>query len=215
VLYFFPKQLSPHRSILLPGVKRPPRTLSSADLETTRHGGRGRGRGGSDHSRGRRGDRSGAGPDRGNPYPPRPANYGPYSHNSDRSYGGRGGNSYQQPVYPSPVRQPYQSQSQGYGGYGGYGGDRPPQNYNGQNQYGSPHRGGASLTGGPMNYNPYGSSYGGYEGGVASAYGAYGGNGGYGGYGQVPANNGYGGYNGGMRGNAPYNSTPRARGRGW
>ena len=48
-LYFYPKQLTPHRSVLLPGVRRPSRILSSEDLELSRaggsRGGRGRGRG--------------------------------------------------------------------------------------------------------------------------------------------------------------------------
>jgi len=213
VLYFFPKQLSPHRSILLPGVKRTPRTLSSEDLENAKNGGRGRGRGGWDNGRGRRGDRGGNGPDRGSPYPPRSTNHGPSSYHNDRGYGGRGGNSYQHPVYSSPLRPPYQSQSQAYGGYGGGGGGRPPQNHGGQTQYGPPHRGIAPPRGGASNYNLYGSSYGGYGGGGMS--GAYEGSPGYGGYGQVPVNHGYGGYNGGMRGSGPHNSTSRARGRGW
>ncbi|KAF9055048.1 hypothetical protein BDZ89DRAFT_938615 [Hymenopellis radicata] len=45
VLYFFPKQLTPHRSVLLPGVKKPLRVLQAQDLEQARNGGRGRGRG--------------------------------------------------------------------------------------------------------------------------------------------------------------------------
>ncbi|GLB33518.1 putative XRN 5'-3' exonuclease N-terminus [Lyophyllum shimeji] len=46
-LYFFPKQLTPHRSVILPGVKKGPRILTASDLEITRSGGgRGRGRGG-------------------------------------------------------------------------------------------------------------------------------------------------------------------------
>ena len=48
--YFFPKQLSPHRSILLPGAAKPPRVLTPEDLEVTRRGGRGRG--GGDRGRG-------------------------------------------------------------------------------------------------------------------------------------------------------------------
>ena len=45
VLYYYPRQLKPHRSQLLPGVKRAMRVLTSADYETLqRRGGRGRGR---------------------------------------------------------------------------------------------------------------------------------------------------------------------------
>ncbi|KAJ7368034.1 exoribonuclease 2, partial [Mycena albidolilacea] len=45
VIYFFPKQLSPHRSVLLKGATRPRATLRTSDLETVRRGGRGRGGG--------------------------------------------------------------------------------------------------------------------------------------------------------------------------
>ncbi|KAJ7591357.1 exoribonuclease 2 [Mycena floridula] len=53
VIYFFPPQLKPHRSVMLPGVKRPARVLSGHDLEQTRN--RGRGRGGWDRGGGNRG----------------------------------------------------------------------------------------------------------------------------------------------------------------
>lgn len=44
-LYYYPRQLKPHRSQLLSGVKRPMRVLTSADYEALhRRGGRGRGR---------------------------------------------------------------------------------------------------------------------------------------------------------------------------
>lgn len=44
-LYYFPKQVVPHRSALLNGFRRPPRVLTSGDHETVRRGGRGRGGG--------------------------------------------------------------------------------------------------------------------------------------------------------------------------
>ncbi|OJA12735.1 hypothetical protein AZE42_05793 [Rhizopogon vesiculosus] len=49
-LYFFPKQLSPHRSMFLPGVKKPARQLTGEDLARR---GRGNGRGGMDRGGGR------------------------------------------------------------------------------------------------------------------------------------------------------------------
>ncbi|KAF9247120.1 exoribonuclease 2 [Melanogaster broomeanus] len=43
-LYFFPKQLTPHRSMLLPGVRKPTRQLTADDLDPrSRRGGRPRG----------------------------------------------------------------------------------------------------------------------------------------------------------------------------
>ncbi|KAF7969495.1 hypothetical protein HWV62_27245 [Athelia sp. TMB] len=63
--YLFPKQLSPHRSILLPGVKRPVRYLTSADRNAIqrygeRNGSDGRGRGGYDQRGGRGSGRGGS-----------------------------------------------------------------------------------------------------------------------------------------------------------
>src|SRR6202035_1526689 len=83
VLYFFPKMLSPHRSMLLPGVKKGPRVLSSSDLDAARFGTRKPNRGGWDRGRG------GHNPSYSRP-PPQASN--PY--NYDRGYGGRGDNSY-------------------------------------------------------------------------------------------------------------------------
>lgn len=164
VHYFFPKQLTPHRSVILPGVKRPARVLTGNDLEVTRNGGRGRGRGGWDRGGGNRG--YGGDRNRNDPFHSRPNNYGSQSYGNDRGGsgnrggyngghggsgyggggyggGGRGGNSYQQNSYNS--RPPYQPQPLpssygghgGRGGYGGYGGDSayPRSNAPGYNSY--------------------------------------------------------------------------------
>ena len=217
-LYFFPKQLVPHRSVLLPGVKRPPRQLSWADTNATqryvdRNGGSGRGRGGYDQ----RGGRGGQG---GSMFHGSSSSYS----NNDRQYG----NGYP-PYQPAPYqqRQPYQPQ-QAYGSYNS--GARPPSNYGGATYNNSTPRGGPPSRGGPPNsqYSSYGSSrgggyasnrggsrgdsggYGGYGGYSGAQGGTAGGRGGYGGYGGYSgqATNGYGGYGGG----SSYND-PRGRGR--
>ncbi|KAF8165046.1 XRN 5'-3' exonuclease N-terminus-domain-containing protein [Crassisporium funariophilum] len=215
VLYFFPKQLTPHRSVLLPGIKKSPRVLTGSDLEVTRNGGRGRGRGGWD--RGGGGGR-GNGPDRNrnDPFHSRANNYGSQQYGNDRggnsrggyggghgggggNSGGRAGASYQQNSYPS--RAPYQSQSpatnSGYGapaGYGGRGGGRPSQSYGG---YGGV--GGSDLSysrgGGAAGYNSSGGGRNGYSAPpTQNNYSSYGnGNGeGVGGYGNYGNYGGYG-----------------------
>ncbi|KAI0796479.1 XRN 5'-3' exonuclease N-terminus-domain-containing protein [Abortiporus biennis] len=53
--YLFPEQASPHRSVLLPGVRRPKPVLTEEDREFARRGGRGRGGGYSGQDRGGRG----------------------------------------------------------------------------------------------------------------------------------------------------------------
>ncbi|KAL4075753.1 exoribonuclease 2 [Scleroderma citrinum] len=143
-LYFFPKQLTPHRSMLLPGAQMPQRQLTPEDLDhrSRRGGGRGGGRGGIDR------DPSGrSGPPRG-PYPPPPygnghmygsANNHPSYSGGPPGYGG-GYNSYGN-----------QSSSYGRGGYsGGY-----------SNSGGG---GGGSYGGGGGGYGGYGnqSNHGGY-----------------------------------------------------
>ncbi|KAF9008770.1 XRN 5'-3' exonuclease N-terminus-domain-containing protein [Cyathus striatus] len=237
VLYFFPKQLTPHRSVILTGVKRPPRVLSANDLEITRSGGRGRGRGGWDRggtNSGRGGGWNSGG--RNDPFHSRPTNYGTnQSHGqgnygndrpANRGYGGRGGNTYQQNSYP--VRPPYQSQpaSQGYGGYGSQGNNSGSygavRSTPSRSQY--PVSGGYVDTqrGGGSNYNSYThsvppSGYGGYGvTGNTTNFGGYdqnqrgydnGGRGGYGGHGTSQQQS-YGGYQ--SRGGPP----ARGRGRG-
>ncbi|KAF9076488.1 XRN 5'-3' exonuclease N-terminus-domain-containing protein [Rhodocollybia butyracea] len=151
VFYFFPKQITPHHSVLLPGVSRPPRILSSNDIEHARNGGRGRGRGGGGR------DRGGGG--RNDPFHSRPSNYGYDRGNSRGGYqgppntygGGRGrdgGN------YGNRDRAPQNNGGGGedYGGYGSGGGGG--SNYSG----GSRGRGGG-YNGYAVNDNAY-SNYG-------------------------------------------------------
>ena len=230
VLYYFPKQLTPHRSVLLPGARSPPRVLQANDLEITRNGGRARGRGGF-HS-----DRVGRGvyPDRNrnDPFHGRSNNYNSNGYSADFGgshnggyANGRGGNG-----------------SGGLQGRGGYGGGRggnlhpsskssyPPSNYGGYGSgsgnhgppasYGRYGFGPASSRGAPPphNYNNtygrnddyggYGTGYGGY-GNIQSGFGGETGSqvSGYGGYG---SNQGYG--NSG-RGSGTYGQG-RGRGRG-
>ncbi|KAJ7276141.1 XRN 5'-3' exonuclease N-terminus-domain-containing protein [Mycena haematopus] len=240
VIYYFPKQLTPHRSVLLKGATKPRRVLNPGDLENIRRGGRGRGGGqrGSNHHGG--GDRGGG---RNDPFHSR-SNYGGNgggyqnsSVNMDRGRGNdrggyRGGNnnnnSYQhqqqqQAHYP-PRQQPPQQQ------YGGYDNHPPPQNnYGGYGGYGGNRGGPPGRGGAPQNYNSYGQQgHGGYG---ANNYGVYGAPaapayaapppayGGYGGQGQAHGypgpQGGYpppngSGYNGNRGG---YNN--RGRGRGW
>ncbi|KAG6907833.1 hypothetical protein DXG01_007215 [Tephrocybe rancida] len=210
-VYFFPKQLTPHRSVMLPGVKKTPRVLTSNDLEITRNGGRGRGRGrggwSNDGANGRGGNWANGGADRqqrNDPFHTRPNNYGQnpqntYGNPRGGSGGGRGydnrGGGYQQPSRP-PYQAPQQQQQ-----YGGYGGPPPAQSFDGYNSG----RGGPPSRGGPPpSYGGYGGyGGGGYGGGGNAEYGnangAYGGGGqSYGGYG-----GGGGGYGGNQAGNNP------------
>ncbi|KAF8974660.1 XRN 5'-3' exonuclease N-terminus-domain-containing protein [Flammula alnicola] len=225
VLYFFPKQLTPHRSVFLPGARPPPRVLSGNDLEVTRNGGRGRGRGGWDRGGGQGGRGSGYDRSRNDPFHSRPNAYGSQQYGNDRGgsgnragytggygrgggYGDRGGNSYQQNSYQP--RAPYQQQpssnsygnSGGYGGrggYGGYGGDSARGNApGGYSSYNGGNRNGYSGPPPQNNYNTYGNN-------------GAGGYGGYGGYGSGSVNPGYP-----PRGGTPYNANAsRGRGRGW
>ncbi|KAJ7688447.1 XRN 5'-3' exonuclease N-terminus-domain-containing protein [Mycena rosella] len=244
VFYYFPKQLSPHRSVLLPGALKPRGALNASDLETVRRGGRGRGGGGG--GGGQRGSwNNNGGSDRGgrnDPFHSR-SNYGHQnSYGNDRGRGGdrgggyRGNNSYQQP-YPPPRQQQHQQQQQQqqqhqpqqYGGYNN-GAARQPQNYG---AYGAPH--GASRGGPPVGYNSYGqqgqqgqggyntnTNYGVYGAPPAAAYSApptYGGYGGYAGQGQGQQGQGQGqgGYptdNGSGYNNGRGGYNNNARGRG-
>ncbi|KAG2056248.1 hypothetical protein BDR06DRAFT_297837 [Suillus hirtellus] len=131
-VYFFPKQLSPHRSIFLPGVIKPARQLTGEDLARR---GRGYGRGGGMDrgGRGRGGHQNG-------------------SYNNGHGYGSTYGRSQTPTSYVSSYtttqsRTPYtQGPQQGFGGYGSSG--QPPiqnygNNYSGQSRGGPPPRGGA------------------------------------------------------------------------
>ncbi|KAI0637898.1 XRN 5'-3' exonuclease N-terminus-domain-containing protein [Trametes polyzona] len=241
--YLFPKQLSPHRSVLLPGVRRPQPILNSSDLETARRGGPGgRGRGGFDRGgRGGYGGSYGQGRDFGNrsngswqngsPHQQQSFNNNQQSYSSYQSYQrGRGGFSQQ----GSPPRNQYNdftAPSRGRGGSparGGYGGGQANSygGYGNQGGYG----GGGGGRGGYNNQSQgYNNSYsqggytqggGGYQGGGYNQggynQGGYNaGNQGYGGYGS--AQSGYGqnnGYGGGYGGGSNPRGGYNNRGRG-
>ncbi|KAK0526265.1 5'-3' exoribonuclease 2 [Tilletia horrida] len=227
-IYHFPPQRTPHRSVLLKGVKPPARKLNESDREWTRRGGPDGGRrGGFRGSNGYQGGGGGGG---------RGDAYGSYSQSYDgRSHGGQGG-----PRYSGPSS--YGSYGQSYGGQGGQGA------YGGYDSYAG-YGGGGGQGGGQYAYqDPYGGrgggggggggSYAGYHGGTAQGFrgsggqqGAYGGQsygqnsssryaGGGGGhvyggqdpyagygqqgyqdsYGQQGSGRGYGGYGGGASG---------------
>lgn len=241
VLYYFPKQLSPHRSVLLPGVRRPARVLQANDLEITRNGGRGRGRGGFHSDRGGRGgygDRN-----RNDPFHGRSNNYtsgGPSSSygGSRGGYtngrgsgtpggppgrggygGGRGGHSYPSSSYSNPRSSyPPPPNYDGYGGGGAHSG--PPTSYGGYGSGPTPSRGGPPS----HNYHGRNDDYGGYDGGH-SGYGGYGNSqgsfggqddgqgGGYGGYG-VNTGGGYGNPSGYGRRGGSFGQGRGGRGRG-
>ncbi|KAH8106273.1 exoribonuclease 2 [Cristinia sonorae] len=221
-LYFFPKQSTPHRSMLLPGVKRDSPVLTEEDKDRARRGGRGRGRGSYDNARGR--GSSYGGPGYGSNGREN-GGYGGRSGHSDYqrpsygndSYSQRGGpypdssypqasgyGSYQQPPHTSyqsspgyPPRQSYdQSTNSSYGNYNARGG--PPQNYN---SYGRGRGGGGQPRPNGYDNGSYNASYDSAQGGynAGNSRGGYGG--GYGGYG---GGNGYGGYGGGGAGGGGY-----------
>ncbi|THH33760.1 hypothetical protein EUX98_g365 [Antrodiella citrinella] len=171
-LYFFPKQLTPHRSVLLPGIVRNKPVLTDADREGARRGGRGRGRGGYDN-RNRGGSSYGGQPS--------------YSDGKSNGYGGRGGHSdyqrssynndssgqrsnaygtsYQQSSYPSSYQsQPSYPPRQTYDAYNNNSRGGPPQGYN---SYGGGGRGRGGPPGGPPRYSDtsYQSQRGGYDSG--------------------------------------------------
>ncbi|CCM03396.1 uncharacterized protein FIBRA_05526 [Fibroporia radiculosa] len=218
--YLPPKQLTPHRSVLLPGVRRPKPVLSQNDREVVKRG-RGRGRG--------RGD--GGPPGRG--MHPSGSSYSGNSYNNGRDYGGRGdrqyGSAYNPPTHNSYAQPPMSYQSQPSTDYypGARGG--PPPSHSAPRGRGSA-RGRGSQSGGPYGGYSNGQGYG--AGSVDSGYGGYGGGGGYGGYGGGGGGRGGGGYGGyrdgptsnngysAPRGNPPYGNTrggayqSRGRGRG-
>lgn len=220
-IYLFPKQLSPHRSIVLPLVRRPPRVLSPEDL---RGGGGRRGGGG---GRGGYGNQSYGNhastftnPTYHGPPPP--------TYNNGR---GRTSNDYSQGHASNSSRPPPQQQ---YGGGYGSGGPRtfqPPPTYGG-NSYANGRGAPSRPVSGPYSRGGYHSgppSRGGYgsggNGGGGGGYGSGGGSGSYGyGYGGGNFNNtssysggGGGGYSSGSY-DGGYSSgrggAPRGRGRG-
>ncbi|CAE6391649.1 unnamed protein product [Rhizoctonia solani] len=196
--FYYPRQITPHRSVLLPGVRLAPKTLGQADAEHVMRGGESR-RGG----RGRGGGRGG---------PPREAGFvsstggysdrlGTYERNGSRfsqydSYNGGYGSGYAGSGGPGGYGG-YGGNGGGGGGYGGYGGG----GYGGDGGYrggndgyrggGGGGYGGGGSRGGQSGYDrgsgQRGSSRGGPpRGGGRGGYSApsgYGGGGGYGGYG--------------------------------
>ncbi|KAI0772151.1 hypothetical protein BD413DRAFT_612794 [Trametes elegans] len=183
--YLFPQQLTPHRSILLPGVRRPKPILNSSDLETARRGGPGRGRGGGYSDRGGRGG---------------------YGGGQGRDFGNRSNGNWQNGSQAPPYNSSYQAYQRGRGGFSQNSGPR-----NQYNDFAAPSRGrgggnsrGGGYGGNQHNSSPYGG-YGGQGGGYGNqagyagqgGYGNSGGRGGYnqGGYGQGGYNQGGGGYN--------------------
>ncbi|KAI0309655.1 XRN 5'-3' exonuclease N-terminus-domain-containing protein [Amylostereum chailletii] len=206
-LYFFPKQIVPHRSELLPGVRRPPRTLLASDV----HRGRGRGGGHNDYGGHASTFASQA------YYGASGGGYGSNSFSNGRGRGGGGGGGdYNRG--PPGFQNPHRSQPP----FGSYGGGRggPPSNYNNQSYSGGrggPARGGYGGT--PSNGRGYSSGSGGYRGGYSNG-------GGYGGSAYPPSSGGSYGYNqnqnqnngaypaaAGFNGNAGRGAS-RGRGRG-
>jgi len=144
VRYWFPKQLRPHQSKLLPGLTPPRTILNEQDREQTRtgrrggYGGRGRGRGG--------------GPGGG-------------GYNTPSQ-----GSGYSTPTYSSPARGGYGGGNYQASGAQGY---RPAPAYGGApGGYAGGNAGAGHGLGGTGAYNPgaaYGG-YGGYGGGAPAAY---------------------------------------------
>ncbi|KAI0824633.1 XRN 5'-3' exonuclease N-terminus-domain-containing protein [Trametes gibbosa] len=204
--YFFPVQLTPHRSVLLPGVRRPKPILSTSDLEMARRGGQGgRGRGGMSDRGGRGGFGGGQGRD--------------FGHRSNGSWQ-NGGAPYQQQSYNNNQQASYQSYQRGRGGFS-QPGSAPRKQYNnfaapaGGRGGGPPSRGGYS-DGQSNSYSGYGGQ-GGYGGGGRGGYG--GGGGGYnqGGYSQGGGGSGgysQGGYNAGSQGYGGYGGSQNGYGGG-
>ncbi|KAN0097273.1 XRN 5'-3' exonuclease N-terminus domain containing protein [Tylopilus felleus] len=211
VLYYFPRQLTPHRSMLLPGLRKPPPQLTAEDLDPrARRGARG-GRGGGDRDPGR------GGPPRGG-YGNGPGGPSNYAHSNGYSMSSS---------YGPPGRQPYPPPSQhGFGGHGWNGRPPPTQNYGGGpgggqqgpprgGSYRGPPRGGYGQPSHPPQsygrggYGGGGGSHGGGGGSHGGGGGGYSGQGGYGGYGP---SSGYG--RGGHSGGGSHHGAARGRGRG-
>ncbi|KAH9850086.1 XRN 5'-3' exonuclease N-terminus-domain-containing protein [Lenzites betulinus] len=207
--YFFPVQLTPHRSVLLPGVRRPKPILSTSDLEMARRGGQGgRGRGGMS-------DRGGRG-----------GGYGGGFHSQSREFGNRSNGSWQNGGGAPHQQQSYGNNSQSYSSYsssqrgrGGFSQQGPPPQRKEYNNFAAPAggRGGPPSRGGYSNgqgnsYGGYGGQGGGGYGGGRGGYGGGGGGGGGGGYGQ---GGGYGGGGGGGYNQGGYNGGGQGGGQGY
>ncbi|GJE84895.1 5'-3' exoribonuclease 2 [Phanerochaete sordida] len=202
-LYLFPKQLTPHRSVLLPGVKRPPPVLTEGDRENARRhhlggGGRG-GRGGAgpatgswshSYQNGRdygRSDGANGGGGRGG--------YGSNGYGNHSRGGGHYGDSYGHNSHSAPPPQAYPPSNQSYGGYGGYGGQGGHGGQQSYQQSGS-YRGGRGGQGGGGGGYGGGGYGGGGRGGYDNSGGSQGSHQSYNNYGSSNR----GGYNGGGQG---------------
>ncbi|KAG9025495.1 5'-3' exoribonuclease 2 [Tulasnella sp. JGI-2019a] len=200
-LYYFPKQVTPHKSVLLPGVVPAPKVLTAADHSFVKSGG------GEMNQRGGRGGGRGRGPSRDNNFATQSAygrgggggggqrqGYGVYSaggYQDNYSYGGgdggRGGRGdYRDDSYSRGAPQHlvgyggYQQQSGGVGrgaqnGYGGgrgsYGAPTAPPHVRGGGAPGYYNGGGQGSQYGAPAQGPYG----GYDSGRGRGRGGYGG----------------------------------------
>ena len=233
VLYDFPEQKTPHRSVLLKGLKLPKRVLSAAEIDWVKRGspdnrGRGRGRGGHHGGPGRDFHRNnqqhpsnGYGGDKGGGHSNYRSNggggagYGSYNGAAGGGYGGHGG--YQQD-YP-----PYNGYGGGYGGTGGGYASGPAGGYGGYGGgggYGSAPPAGAASAYSAGSYDPYagygGGGYGGYGG--AAPYAPAAGpkrDDRYAAYTQPPSHVGGGGGGGGRGGGRHVNPPPPAPNAGY
>lgn len=208
--YFdFPPQRTPHRSILLPGVKPPARRLTSADAEFVRRGSRGpppRPRAGGWYGQAQ-GAGEYAGPYGANPYGAGPYGAGPYG------AGPYGAGPYGAGPYGAG---PYGASPYGAGPYGAspYGAGPYGAGPYGAGPYGASPYGAGPYGAGPYGAGAYGAApYGGYA-PYAGAYGAYGA-GAYGAYGQYPGAYNAGTYGApGAYGASGYSAPPPRPGRG-
>ncbi|KAH9963129.1 XRN 5'-3' exonuclease N-terminus-domain-containing protein [Russula dissimulans] len=216
-VYLFPKQLSPHRSTVLPGVRRPSRVLSAEDLR----GGGGHYRGGG--GRGRGGYNSYNQTEHASTFasPMQHGHHPPSSYSNGR---GRSSNDYSHGAPPYPSRPPPQHQyREGYGSGGPRTYPPPSSAYSGGSPYSNGRGGNPSRPynnrGGyysrPSSRGGYGRGGGGYNSGPSGGSGNdYGNNGGGFGNSMSYSSNSYnsgsvydGGYSSGRGG-------PRGRGRG-
>lgn len=147
VLYYFPKQVTPHRSVLLPGAQRPARRLDRSDIEFVRAG--------REYNPNHRGRGGGGGRD--NSYNNvsalgRGSYSGDRNSRSDGSYGAGG--------YQDQSWEPRYSNGRGGGGYSG-GSSYPDRNGSyGYGNRGAP--GGYPGYGNNSSRPTYGSNYGSY-----------------------------------------------------
>ena len=217
-LFFFPKQLTPHRSVLLPGVQRPRPALTESDRERASR---------SHHERGFHSQMGQQRPppgmwngQNGRNYNDRPRDNGPRSgptHGGyNNGYGGYGGNNHRDNNYNSSYSQAssYGSYGQGQQSYGSYGSHQGQQSYQqpGYQQPGYRGRGGSSQ-GGSHSYDRGRGrgGRGGYDGGSRGNHQPYGGRS-YDNY-AAPSYD-QGGYNGSVQGGFGRGGSGGARGRG-